>query len=57
VTARIPADSLIGDEREIIVETDQSFVPAELSSRTRDRRRLGLRIYDCEVRPASWQDR
>jgi hypothetical protein len=51
VTARIPADTLTGDEREIIIETDQSFVPAERSSRTRDRRRLGLRIYDCQLSP------
>jgi hypothetical protein len=53
VSARIPADALTGDEREIIVETDQSFVPAERSWLTRDRRRLGLRIYDCQLRPAS----
>jgi hypothetical protein len=53
VSARIPADALTGDERDIIVETDQSFVPAERSWRTRDRRRLGLRIYDCQLRPVS----
>jgi hypothetical protein len=57
VSARIPADALTGAEREIIVETDQSFVPAERSWRTRDRRRLGLRIYDCQLTPVSWPDR
>ncbi len=57
VSARIPADTLIGDDREIIVETDRFVVPAERSWRTRDRRRLGLRIYDCQLRPVSWPDR
>jgi hypothetical protein len=57
VSARIPADAAAGDDREIIVETDQFFVPAERSWRTRDRRRLGLRIYDCQLRPVSWPDR
>jgi hypothetical protein len=40
----------------ISVETDQTFVPAEQSRRTRDRRQLGLRIFTCELRgpvPAS----
>jgi hypothetical protein len=57
VSARIPADAVAADDDEIIVETDQSFVPAERSRRTRDRRRLGLRIYDCQLRPVSWPDR
>jgi hypothetical protein len=34
----------------IVLETDQTFAPAERSSRTGDRRRLGLRILKCEVR-------
>ncbi len=37
----------------ISVETDQTYVPAERSRRTRDRRRLGLRIFSCEVRSVS----
>jgi hypothetical protein len=57
MSARIPADAIAGDDREIIVETDRSVVPAERSWRTRDRRRLGLRIYDCQLRPVSWPDR
>jgi hypothetical protein len=57
VSAPIPADALKDDEGEIILETDQLFVPAERSWRTRDRRRLGLRVYDCQLRPVSWQDR
>jgi hypothetical protein len=57
ISARIPADAVAGDDREITVETDRFVVPAERSRRTRDRRRLGLRIYDCQLRPVSWPDR
>jgi len=57
ISARIPAEAIAGDDREIIVETDRFVVPAERSWRTRDRRRLGLRIYDCQLRPVSWPDR
>jgi hypothetical protein len=36
----------------ILLETDQTYVPAERSWRpTHDRRRLGLRIFRCELRP------
>ena len=36
----------------IVVETDQTHVPSETSWRsTLDRRRLGLRIFKCELRP------
>jgi hypothetical protein len=36
----------------IVIETDQTHVPAERSWRgSADRRRLGLRIYRCELRP------
>ena len=34
----------------ITFETDQTYVPAERSGRTQDRRRLGLRIFRCELR-------
>jgi hypothetical protein len=44
----IPHEAATGDV--IAVETDQTFVPAEQSRRTRDRRQLGLRIFTCEVR-------
>jgi len=39
----------------VTFETDQFYVPAERSRRTADRRRLGLRIFSCEIRnrPAS----
>jgi hypothetical protein len=36
------------------LETDQTFVPADRWwPRTRDRRRLGLRIFKCEIRVAT----
>jgi len=34
----------------IVLETDQSYVPADRSRRTQDRRHLGLRIFKCEIR-------
>ena len=36
----------------ILLETDQVFAPADRSSRSADRRHLGLRIFKCELRPA-----
>ena len=38
------------------LETDQVFVPAERSRRSRDRRPLGLRIYRVDVKSASASD-
>jgi hypothetical protein len=37
----------------LTLETDQTYVPAERSWRTRDRRPLGLRIFTCSVRGVS----
>jgi hypothetical protein len=34
----------------IVLETDQTFSPADRSSRSQDRRHLGLRIFKCELR-------
>jgi hypothetical protein len=53
IHAQIPAELLTGDETEVVVESDQFFVPAERSWRTRDRRRLALRVYDVQLTPAS----
>jgi hypothetical protein len=36
----------------IVLETDQTYVPAERSRRTADRRHLGLRIFKAEIRKA-----
>jgi hypothetical protein len=37
----------------VTLETDQVFQPADRSRRSADRRHLGLRIFKCELRPAS----
>lgn len=34
----------------IVLETDQTYVPAERSRRSQDRRHLGLRIFNVQVR-------
>jgi hypothetical protein len=49
----IPADMVSRHETLVTIETDHSRVPAERSWRSRDRRRLGLRVYECRVTPVS----
>jgi hypothetical protein len=46
----IPID---GAAETISLETDQVFAPADRSRRSTDRRHLGLRIFKCELRPAT----
>ena len=46
---RIPAELVSGDESAVTIETDQMYVPSERSRRTRDRRHLGLRVFECEL--------
>jgi hypothetical protein len=53
LTATIPAEHGSLRPQLITFETDQVFVPAERSRRSADRRRLGLRIFKCQLRPAS----
>jgi hypothetical protein len=53
VDATIPAAALAPGESVITVESDGSFVPAEVRWRTQDRRRLGLKIFECGLTPAS----
>ncbi len=53
VQVRVPAELLTGDESTITIETDQTYVPAEGFRRSPDRRRLGLRVFDCDLRPVS----
>jgi hypothetical protein len=43
----VPIENL-GDT--IVLETDQTYVPAERSRRTQDRRHLGLRIFNVRIR-------
>ena len=42
--------ALLAGEQTITLETDQVFSPADRSSRSQDRRHLGLRIVDCGLR-------
>jgi hypothetical protein len=53
VDATIPASALGAGESVITIETDGAFVPAETRWRTQDRRRLGLKIVECRITPAS----
>ena len=53
VNAAIPASALGAGESVITIETDGAFVPAETRWRTQDRRRLGLKILEFRVTPAS----
>lgn len=48
----IPSDAL-GAEGTVTIETDKIHVPAERSRRSMDRRRLGLRVYEAVLSPAS----
>jgi hypothetical protein len=52
IVARIPAELVAGDESTITIESSQMYVPAERSRRTRDRRHLALRVFECSVREA-----
>ena len=49
----IPADLLSARDTILTIESDQTHVPAERSRRSPDRRRLGLRVFECRVTPAS----
>ena len=55
VTFALPADVIAADvETVLTLETDQWYMPAEHNWRpTNDRRHLGLRIFTCEIDPAS----
>jgi hypothetical protein len=50
VRVQIPAELVADYDSPITIETDQAYVPAERSRRSADRRRLGLRVFECEVR-------
>lgn len=62
-TILIPADALgpagqsgpavAGTESTITLETSASYVPAQSRWRSQDKRRLGLKLYECRVTQAS----
>jgi hypothetical protein len=49
----IPKDLVNEGDNTITITTDQTYVPAERHWRTRDRRLLGLKVYECRITPAS----
>jgi hypothetical protein len=51
VTVSLPAEHLPPSESVITIETDQVYVPAEHRSRSQDRRRLALKIFECRLEP------
>jgi hypothetical protein len=53
LSVAIPAALIGASETAIAVETNQTYVPAERSRRSQDRRHLGLRVYECAVTPIS----
>jgi hypothetical protein len=52
-TLLIPSSALPGSENTIWIETSAWYVPAEKRWRSKDRRRLGLKLFECKVTPAS----
>jgi hypothetical protein len=52
LTVVIPGELLPPGESIIAIETDQVYVPAERSSRTQDRRKLGLKMLECRFEAA-----
>jgi len=52
-TVLIPAALLPGPESTITIESSAWYVPAEKRWRSSDRRRLGLKLFECTVTPAS----
>ncbi|MFN2446281.1 MAG: protein O-mannosyl-transferase family [Vicinamibacterales bacterium] len=52
ISVTIPADALQEAKGVVTIETDQTFVPAERNA-VADRRRLGLRVFDVDLRPLS----
>lgn len=53
IRATIPAAVFGPGESTITIETNRTYVPAERRwSRSRDQRRLGLKISQCEITPA-----
>jgi hypothetical protein len=52
-TILIPAASLPASEDIISIESSAWYVPAEKRWRSKDHRRLGLKLFECQITPAS----
>jgi hypothetical protein len=53
IRVAIPASLVAGQDDTISIETNQTHIPAEESWRSPDRRRLGLKVYECRITPVS----
>ena len=53
-TVVLPADALTQPETTITIESSVSYVPAETERRSRDRRRLALKLFECTLTPVSY---
>jgi len=53
ISLPIPSDLLESGEATLTIETNQTYVPAEVRRRSQDRRRLGLKIFECRITPPS----
>jgi hypothetical protein len=49
----IPADLLTAPETVLTIESSAFYVPADTKWRSRDRRRLGLKLVECRISQAS----
>ena len=52
-TIVIPGTLLTAPETTLTIESSAYYVPAETRWRSQDRRRLGLKLYECSISPAS----
>jgi hypothetical protein len=52
-TVLIPRELVAAEESAITIETSAWYVPAEKRWRSADRRRLGLKLYECRLTPVS----
>ena len=52
-TVVLPADAFSSAETDLVIESSAWYVPAETRWRSTDRRRLGLKLLDCRLSPAS----
>ena len=55
IRQEIPADLVHAGDNTITISTDQTYVPADrrFRFRSRDRRHLGLKVYECRITPPS----
>ena len=52
-TVVLPADAFGQAETTITLESSAWYVPAETRWRSRDRRRLALKLFECTLTPVS----